>query len=1098
MSDLGEISKHGCANLILSAEIGALIHDLGKMSRDFIIQQSKECYDDRTCISECQFDHEKILKKTGFIDQHLISKLTDDIWRSSLKYNKIPEFKQAPEHLGHFISGHSKSNTKIGLLGVITRCDKADSGVDKGALQDSAKQRAFGTYISSAFGYEEKLPIYPLYDRLVNERCNWSNEINKSLDIFIDRKSYLVNERSSILDITERAFRQALGETRRAANDVTLWDHAYSVACLQKAAIAQMLMQNAYPRDLSKLQWRILRITFNGLQFLESSNHISDLLGKLEIIHEALNRVKILLEITLPLGNEIYSDENGSAFIVPDVENLLDLKDDQDRVLREFIESEFGKELYGEISIELSPYWISNSSRYSIELGRMLSLPLPHLTSDATQVINQWDVKYNAEICTVCGIRPVGYPVQGSISKIEQALSGWATPDKAQKRNICRICLDRRGRRAHQWISHEMNKTIWTDEATDTNGRMAFIIGCFDLENWMDGRLLSTILGQEFPKGWQYGKLVGQLSKEIENNVCPDKSNQPLIQKMAPEAFRGDHNADSFYQAFVEERDIHNLAIEIAGDDYDARAELLLRHLLHKNPSFARLRRIWETTQNFWNDVCPANKTEDLKKSLVGQEIGLDGPRLEIRGRTKRKGRDEKPGPYHAYDLVLSKGIKLSVAWDPQEGKNDSQKGRLISIDNLAYFTSLSNENAPSNDENEYKRRLHKWAAEVTKKLILQEMVQGPLLIEEPTGYGGKAKEWGEIYVEDVEIIQDSQYTPAIPILAEPRTFMALVPADKALNVVNEIKAKYEREMGKVRNRLPMHLGIVYAHRRTPLRAILDAGRRMLNQSSMSGGWKVVCAARKLKDRCDPLPERFSTDCKGQLKEWLEILLERDGRRINWFVPAVMGDGETLDQWYPYVFLDNSAEPTDRDRRFKALNPWTGSDGWLVHAADLKTDDVVFFTPATLDFQWLDSAGRRFEIAYDDKGQRFSMPRRPYLLDELESLNEIWQTLKSHLKKSQIYILRDLIEAKRADWQEKTLSFSRDNVFWRFCRDAIANAEWMKGKEDNMKDKLPWEIDGKGFDVWLDRWTDYAVRGWITDAVELHLQIMKEEITSEF
>jgi len=34
--------------------------------------------------------------------------------------------------------------------------------------------------------------------------------------------------------------------------------------------------------------------------------------------------------------------------------------------------------------------------------------------------------------------------------------------------------------------------------------------------------------------------------------------------------------------------------------------------------------------------------------------------------------------------------------------------------------------------------------------------------------------------------------------------------------------------MGKVRNRLPLHLGVVYAHRRTPLRAVLGAGKRML------------------------------------------------------------------------------------------------------------------------------------------------------------------------------------------------------------------------------------------------------------------------------
>ncbi|MBU1247394.1 MAG: hypothetical protein KKB70_01745, partial [Proteobacteria bacterium] len=48
------------------------------------------------------------------------------------------------------------------------------------------------------------------------------------------------------------------------------------------------------------------------------------------------------------------------------------------------------------------------------------------------------------------------------------------------------------------------------------------------------------------------------------------------------------------------------------------------------------------------------------------------------------------------------------------------------------------------------------------------------------------------------------------------------------LAVAQAIKEKYEREMGKVRNRLPLTLGAVYFGRRTPLAAALDAGRRIL------------------------------------------------------------------------------------------------------------------------------------------------------------------------------------------------------------------------------------------------------------------------------
>lgn len=1094
MSDLIKIAEQ--VNLILLAEIGALIHDIGKLSRDFVIHQSHECSPGGLSFPECSFDHMRILGTT-FLNPTLNTCLQDSKkWRPLLKSDTVQQLKQTPEHLGHFISGHNKKDSGMGLLALITRCDQVDSGVDKGALRkDTGKQSWDATYKASAFGYEQKIPIGSDKDGLKPLMVNLSQSLETSLKSILEKSpATVVQERNSILRATESAFREALGETRRAANDVTLWDHSYSVASLQKAVLAQVFILNKWPTDLSNLQWRILRIAFDGLQFLENASRITDLFGKLEIIREALRNVRTLLEITLPIGNEIYSDENGSAFLVPDVENLLELEDNQGNALRECIKKKFGEELYGEISIDLTPNWVSGPSKYGIELGKLLSRPSPPLIPDAEQVRNQWDTNCKVDICAVCGMRPMGYPVQGSLlhQQIEQALAKWATQDKAQNRNICRICLDRRGRRVQKWIERSMKGTIWTDEVADSNGRVAFIVGFFDLDDWLDGRLLSTVLGQEFPKDKRYMDIVAQLGKDLKEKARPDGNNPPLIQQMAPEAFRGNQDAESFYQAFVKERDIHGLAGRIAEDDFNARAALLLRFLLRKNPSFARLRRIWETTRGFWQDVCPTDETQDLQKSHLGNIVGLAGPRLEIRGKLRQKGGSENPGPYHAYDLVLTKGIKLSVVWDPEEGKSEGPKGRLISIDNLVYLASLANAKPPSIEEDEiekdYRLRLHEWAAEKIRELI-QEKEGSILPIEEPTGYGGRAKEWGEITVESVEIIPDSKYTPAIPILAEPRTFMALVPADKALEVVGTINAKYEREMGKVRNRLPLHLGIVYAHRRMPLRAILDAGRRMLDldgdHSSKPDGWKVVCASRKLVKKDDPLPERLDMDKEGQFSEWLDILLEKDGRRLTWHVPAMMGDGTTEDVWYPFVFLDSSSEPIDRDRRLEAPNPWTGSDGWLVHASDLKLDDVVYFTPATLDFQWLDSAGKRFEIAYDGKGQRLDLPRRPYLLDELEALEEIWKTLKGHLTKNQIYILRDLIETKRVDWRIEKDKSPSYGTFKQFCRDALANAEWKK---------LPWQTGGQDHERWLDQWAIYAVRGWIADVIELHLQIMKEEV----
>jgi len=215
------------------------------------------------------------------------------------------------------------------------------------------------------------------------------------------------------------------------------------------------------------------------------------------------------------------------------------------------------------------------------------------------------------------------------------------------------------------------------------------------------------------------------------------------------------------------------------------------------------------------------------------------------------------------------------------------------------------------------------------------------------------------------------------------------------------------------------------------------------------------------------------------------VKLEQNGRSLTWRVPAKMSDGQTDDNWYPYVFLKTDSEPTNHNRRFQALNPFhTDADGnpkldWLVHAAELKAGDQIYFTPATLDFQWLDSAGRRFEIAYDENGRRRNHLTRPYLLDELETIAEAWEIIAGTdgLTNSQIHALRDLVETKRENWQLTPEQSRKDDTFRQFCRDAIVNANW-KGSLDRKQ---------------VDRLTNWAVSGLLTDVIQLYMGIMKQK-----
>ena len=463
-----------------------------------------------------------------------------------------------------------------------------------------------------------------------------------------------------------------------------------------------------------------------------------------------------------------------------------------------------------------------------------------------------------------------------------------------------------------------------------------------------------------------------------------------------------------------------------------------------KTPSFARLRRIWRTTQTFW---------EESQKE-ANQMLTDARRRLKI---SLVNSRDLKQN--QTYELDLRGQTRMSVLWDGSH---------LISTDNLSYTATQLGISA---DE----RRTPVDAALAVGTWL--EECKGSLL--QLISDDEKNRRFG-IQIADVDF-EDTAYATVIPILAEPRTFMTLVPANKAIDVVKAIKAKYEREMGKVRNRLPLHLGVVYADRRTPLRAVLDAGRRMLRQHGNASGWEVK-AVRKQPDHGGTLPERFQNDAPGQFAKWYEIDLVKDERQITWYVPAMMGDGQTDDAWYSYVFLEAEAEPTDRTRRFQAPNPFhlDAQDNpqldWLVHVGELKEGDVVYFTPSTFDFEYLDVSARRFEVAYGSDGRRRGVDKkqRPYLLEEVESLEGAWKEISS-LATSQIKALEALIEGKRQAWEKPTGSPAGvSDTFRQFVSDALHQAG-----------------------VYTPSLEKAALSGMLADALEIYMTIHKEKTAQD-
>ncbi len=830
--------------------------------------------------------------------------------------------------------------------------------------------REFSTdWQSTIWGYFNGQPVDILK--------NLIQKVKPGLENFTER-------RKDVLAKLREVFGEAWGDTRIPINEVTLWDWSLVVAALYKPELARCVLMKEQ-REPKQVVWRLLSIRSDSFEYLTRAAGIPDVLARKNLLHEAWNNIQKLLEEEYPLGLEVYRDEDGSLFVVPDIENIgFSLFDNsKQKTLHKLITESFvqgtvngdpdlriGGEIIPHIHSDENP-WNGKPPNDLPPVGKHVKRKV-QLKSDPVAIADFWRTNVT-DICTVCGLRPQG------------------PGKKSADRKVCDICEKRRADRSKEWATEKLHTTIWVDEVADKNARLALIVGFFDMEHWLSGDLVRSLTVRK-----------------------PDDQNGRTADKVA------------------------------------------------KNPSFARLRRVWETTRRFWQEVAPTDESRNLERTLIGSEVKQKGRRLEVRGELIPNTPGDTLGPYHVYELVLPQGIKIPVVWD-------FKNKQFITAENLLYTAHCLNEDDVDN---------HQQAAEAVKSHI-----KGMLKFEESTGYGAINKVIGEINVHSCDIIQNIYYTPIIPILAEPRTFMALVPADKALEVAKAIKTKYEREMGKVRNRLPLTLGLVFAHRHTPLRAIMDAGRQMQGRKAEVSVWEVIESARKIVSENDTLPKRFEADKNGQFAQWYEIFLKKENRRITWHVPAMMGDGNTEDHWYPYVFLETNAEPTGRNRYFSGPNPWTNKTGWLVHAGDLKPGDRVYFTPSTFDFEWLDANSRRFEIHYDETGRRATRRSKPYYLDDLDRMEELWGYMK-YLSITQRHQVVRAIEARREEWfgRDEALDSRKDSVFRQFVKDTLAGAAWPKGQL--------WKSIS---DEWQEKLIHAGVCGELTDMAELHMEILKEK-----
>jgi hypothetical protein len=341
-----------------------------------------------------------------------------------------------------------------------------------------------------------------------------------------------------------------------------------------------------------------------------------------------------------------------------------------------------------------------------------------------------------------------------------------------------------------------------------------------------------------------------------------------------------------------------------------------------KNPSPARLRRVWKTCQRFWTETV---EREILARyhSHGAQNPGLRCTRLLLTPDKTNSWREDVP-----YDGVVNGGA-ISLLW-----RKDVQQ--FITISNL----ELAGDIQPG------------------QTIVVSEPDR-----PQQISFVIQNKAWAT-----------GKYTPYLRLLASPDQFLALVPAAAALEIAKNIHQEYQKQFGKVQNRLPLFLGLVFFQRKVSLTAVMDTARRML--------------AAPLKDELWTVGKDVTS---GQVKFMNDV---------EWNIPTVMGDGTTPDNWYPYFFF--SGTPSHAQHYFQH------NGSWLVHVDDLKQGDEVQVIPSRFTYLFLETTARRF---------RFDPERDVMLLDELPRLMKMWDDLKgSGITDTGLRNVQALLEHKGETW----------------------------------------------------------------------------------
>lgn len=964
-------------------------------------------------------------------------------------------------------------------------CEGINSGIEKGSPKEQIRGKY--PYLSNSFGTLRKITSEEQLDKLRNILFKESllkndNEISQILGIdlykfFTDKKKkYLSkNIKALLLELNDSPdfkrlmsikigicalFKLLYGltpsDSRFPANDTSLFDQSYMSTSLFKAALSGLILSadNSESIDISnfdysKIKWSILGVQYDKLSLAEKGLKPAHILWYRETSNKVDNKIKKLLEIDYPIGNEVYRDETGIYFVVGEQllgnasGNFYKLCNELDVIQKAIIDI-FSDKFEGEIYPAI---FITAPSRGLMNLGHLIGKAKENFLKAERPDKFTEKLKHDEKpvgICQVCGLRLANKDGKNDL--------------------ICDVCNKRKNKRLEDWFNNIADETIWTNELQDKNGRMALVTLKFELDNWINGNLVNSLLVRQ-ENFISYKEIIKKLinfikeslaieelkglnlddniEKDIEkflelfdengiqlpfkiifqalkdnksiNNVSRNQGYRSIAFRLLKEekwieqfAFftkkrkqivknikkRKNENLSDYdtkngakehlyeifsinyvilqikniliersigheWENFISNRLNKNTEIKIDFEnriinwdkldknDIEYLSQIILQFLFRKNPSPARLRRIWETTEGFFIN------TKNILEKLTGFFDNLSWRNKRIVWNVKKRD-----------------GSKLSYG-EYRLGEID-----FYCKDNKLYLISSIEKAIPFIKNKDQK------IDDIIKKIENDDItwLKSELKLFK---YGDSLKK-PEVFTLFKPVYRI--FKPYISIInPTPISWQFAIPADRVSDLTKNIQEEYYKYFRWVYGKLPLHVGVIIQDYKKPLYIGIKALRKIRRDDVNWDELKGIITSKFLKSRQKQSFNYQESIEKDQDCEKFYSLFEK------------------TDEKGKYCFY---------------LYPEQGEKRWLDIAKDTKDTEKFYFYPNTFDFEFLDVNTRRNDIYYEN-GKRFMKlkKQRPYDLYKWQYFEKFREYFKDKKSSSKLQKLVSVIYSKLEEWK---------------------------------------------------------------------------------